>query len=162
MSVSKKRWDESRVMGNTSQTLFVKSCEKIGYTCIPSTLEVDIHNHIDYYVEKPNGELISVDVKGNNKLNEIWVEFNNVRGKRGWLYGDAKYIAFDMPELNGFSIVGRSELLARCEDIVEKVFVSKSESLRKLYQRKDRFDIISKIHHSDIIDLKSYRFIPYE
>jgi len=160
-SVSNKRYEDSKVMGNTSQTLFVKACEKINYKCTPSTIEVDMYSHIDYYVETPEGRLISVDVKGNNKLEEIWIEFNNVRGKEGWLYGKANYIAFDMPELNGFVVVGRNELRERCEGIVDKVFVSKSEALRKWYQRKDRFDIISKIHLTDFQDLKSYRIIKY-
>jgi len=159
--VSNKRYEDSKVMGNNSQTLFVKTCEKINYKCIPSTVEEDMYSHIDYYVETPEGRLISVDVKGNNKLEEIWIEFNNVRGKEGWLYGKANYIAFDMPELNCFVVVGRNELRERCEGIVEKVFVSKSEALRKWYQRKDRFDIISKIHLTDFQDLKSYRVIKY-
>jgi hypothetical protein len=156
-----KRRESSNNMGNTSQTLFVNACEKINYKCIPSTIEDDMYSHIDYYVETPEGRLISVDVKGGNKLDEIWVEFNNVRGNHGWLYGKATYIAFDMPELNGFVIVGRNELRERCEGIVDKVFVSKNEALKKWYQRKDRFDIISKIHLTDIEDLKSYRLIKY-
>ena len=66
-----------------------------------------------------------------------------------------------MPELNGFVMVGRNELKDRCEQIVEKVFVSKNEAIRKLYTRMDRMDVIAQIQLNDIKDLKSYKLIFY-
>ena len=70
-----------------------------------------MHSHIDYWLAmNPDGKKWGVDVKGNNLPDEIWVEFKNVRGNDGWLYGGATIIAFDMPEEGGFSIVDREEL----------------------------------------------------
>ena len=58
----------------------------------------DMHMHVDFW----HGD-VGVDVKGNNLPDEIWVEFINVNGKKGWLHGEAKYIAFDVPELRDSS-----------------------------------------------------------
>ena len=75
-----------------------------------------MHEHIDYWLAmNPDGRKWGVDVKGNNLPDEIWVEFKNVRGNPGWLYGGAAIIAFDMPEEGGFSIVDRQELAFFCE-----------------------------------------------
>lgn len=158
--ISNNRKEYSDNIGKKSEQLFVQACNKIGYKCIKTDKNTDIYDHIDFYVERPDGTT-SVDVKGNNTINCIWVEFKNVKGNDGWLYGKSKYIAFDMPELNGFVLVNRNELKNRCEDIVENVFVSKSEAFKKLYTRLGRMDVISQIRLKDISDLKSYKIINY-
>ena len=62
--------------------------------------------HIDCYV---NG--YGVDVKGNRHLETIWLEVKNVNGNKGWLQGDAYYIAMFVMELDCFSIYKRTDLL---------------------------------------------------
>ena len=158
--ISKERRDYSKKIGNDTENLFISACTKLGYSCIKSDIKTDIYQHIDFFIDRPNGR-VSVDVKGKNTIDSIWVEFKNVKGNQGWLYGKANYIAFDMPELNGFVMVGRNELKDRCEQIIEKVFVSKNEAIRKLYTRMDRMDVIAQIQLNDIKDLKSYRLISY-
>lgn len=158
--ISDNRREHSNNIGTKAEQLFVSACSKIGYKCIKTDKNTDIYDHIDFYIERPNGTT-SVDVKGNNTIDSIWIEFKNVKGNDGWLYGKAKYIAFDMPELNGFVLVSRNELRDRCENIVEKVFVSKSEAIKKLYTRFGRMDVISQIKLADISNLKSYRIINY-
>lgn len=158
--ISKSRKDYSKEIGDNTEDLFVSACSKLGYACTKTNASIDMFDHIDFYIDRPSGRT-SVDVKGNNTIDSIWVEFKNVRGKDGWLYGKAQYIAFDMPELNGFVMVGRNELKDRCEEIIEKVFVGKNESIRKLYTRYGREDVIAQIQLNDISDLKSYRLIKY-
>lgn len=160
-SVNKDRKDYSDKIGSETQNNFVKACESVGYVCSKSTELVDIKEHIDYYITRKNNTKTSVDVKGGNHPKVIWVEFNNVNGEKGWLYGKAELIAFDMPELSGFVIVETKELQEVCDIIVEKVFVTKQEATRKLYQRNGRRDVISRLELTDIMKLKSYKLLKY-
>ena len=160
MSVSQERRQYSLNVGNDAEKRFVASCEKVGYKCEKSDEGVDIYEHIDFWVDRIENKT-SVDVKGGNHPKVIWVEFNNVNGENGWIYGSAEYIAFDMPELEGFVMVTRTELLRHCDKVVEKVFVSKEEATRKLYQRKGRKDVISRLELFDLQGLNSYKILKY-
>jgi hypothetical protein len=92
-----------------------------------------------------------------------WVEFKNVRGDKGWLYGGANIIAFDMPEEGGFSIVDRQELAFFCEKHVRNEFVDhKRDAYLKKYTRRDREDVISILKLHDIKNLMSYRVWEYD
>ncbi len=153
----KKKLNESKVSGDYIENKFVKSCEAINYKCISSDDNTNIYKHIDFFIIRPDGTKTTVDVKGGNHLNVIWVEFKNVRGDIGWLYGDAELIAFDMPEMICFLILKRIELLKKSESIVEKVFVGKLEANKKLYQRNGRQDVISRLEFSDIEDIVIYK-----
>jgi hypothetical protein len=114
--------------------------------------------HIDYIVTKNNTE-IAFDVKAMKKISRssskfssdlVWVEFKNVSGKDGWLYGKSQYIAFERED--DYVIVYRKKLLDFCEKNVkkEKVFYSK-DALYKMYTRDGRKDIISIIRMNDLI-----------
>jgi hypothetical protein len=158
--VSKERRQYSNQMGDITAQRFVEACDAIGYTCMKSDRNTDIYDHIDYFVARVNDET-SVDVKGGNHPNTIWVEFKNVHGNEGWLYGKAEYIAFDMPELGGFVMVSRTDLARLAEKIVEPVFVSKQEATRKYYQREGRQDVISRLELTDLQKLVSFKVLHY-
>jgi hypothetical protein len=158
--ISKERRQYSNQVGDLTAQRFVDACEAIGYTCEKSDRDTDIYDHIDYFVTRVN-DMTSVDVKGGNHPSTIWVEFKNVHGNDGWLYGKAEYIAFDMPELGGFVMVGRRELARLSEKIVEPVFVTKQEATRKYYQRAGRQDVISRLELGDIQRLVSFKILKY-
>jgi hypothetical protein len=142
---------------------FVRAARKKGLLVTKSTHTEDIHDHIDYWLAIKNGGKWGVDVKGNNLPDEIWVEFKNVRGNQGWLFGGATIIAFDMPEEGGFSIVDREELALFCEKHVSKEAVSdRREAYLRRYTRKDREDVISILKLHDIKTLVSYRVWKYD
>ena len=159
--IRQERKEYSDKIGLETQDMFVAACNKVGYTCTKTSDNQDINEHIDYYITRKNNTKTSVDVKGGNHPKVIWVEFYNVQGYEGWLHGKAELIAFDMPELSAFVIVDRKELLELCEKIVEKVFVPKQEATRKLYQRKGRRDVISRLELTDLMKLKSYKLLKY-
>ena len=161
MNLSEERRAYSNKVGSDTENMFVKACEAFGYICKKSDDNTDMYSHIDFFITRTDGSLTSVDVKGGNHPNTIWVEFKNVSGSDGWLYGQAEFIAFDMPELEGFVMVKRKELVDNCEKIVEKVFVTKQEATRKLYQRDGRKDVISRIHLTDLLKFESYKLICY-
>jgi hypothetical protein len=147
MSVSQSRMASSRMEGNLCESRFAAIFPGIK----PSTKEENIFKHIDFFL--PDGT--SVDVKGKNKPDEIWVEILNVKGNKGWLYGEADIIAFELVEVGGFVMVNTDELRVFVAKHVQKEFTSKHESYRKLYRRKGRLDIITKLYITDIMSLPS-------
>lgn len=159
--ITKDRIEHSEKMGKKAVDLFIDACTSYGYEFFKTSAETDMFDHIDYYIVRPDKTKTSVDIKGGNKIDEIWVEFKNVAGDKGWLYGEAELIAFDMPEKQGFYVVKRKDLLSLSVSIVEEVFVSKEFAHRKLYQRKGRKDVLTKLHLDNLITIRN-NFIPYK
>lgn len=116
--------------------------------------------HIDFIIhsKKVNKE-VKIDVKAlkriNRKDNEqnsnyIWVEFKNVQGRNGWLYGDNDYIAFQNND-NSFSLVETDKLANMCENKCNNGITTKStDVLYKRYTRKGRKDELSMIKFEDL------------
>jgi len=163
--VSQGRREYSNRQGNESARRFVEACQSIGYETRKSTREEDIYDHIDYWVKRRNYKNdpieSGVDVKGGNHPECVWVEFKNVNGDKGWMYGEAEFIAFDIPEVGGFVVVLRKDLAAYAELVVERTFVDKKNAYRKFYQRAGRQDVISLLYLEDLKQLKSYKVLKY-
>lgn len=157
---SRKKY--SSTTGRVAEVRFTRCAKHLGFGVLKSTDQDDMYLHIDYWLSKDGEGRWGVDVKGNNLPDEIWCEFKNVRGEKGWMYGGASIIAFDMPEEGGFSVVDRKELKNYCEDHVEDVVVShKKNAYKKKYTRHDRLDVITRIKLSDLKSLPSYRVWKY-
>lgn len=161
---SKARRQYSNATGRMAEVRFVRAARQKGLLVAKSSHTEDMHEHIDYWLAMAgNKKKWGVDVKGNNLPDEIWVEFKNVRGNDGWLYGGATIIAFDMPEEGGFAIVDREELAFFCEKHVsDEVVTDKRNAYLKKYTRKDRQDVISILKLHDIKNLVSYRVWEYD
>lgn len=114
-------------------------------------------NHIDFY-----SNLGTFDVKSTKRVSRndkkytqelVWLEFKNVQGREGWLFGSADYIAFERKD--DFLVVKKNFLQglasSKC-DIANKVNNS-SDALYKGYQREGRKDLISLIKVEDILNL---------
>ncbi len=144
--------------GLITENDFVKEAEKRNYEVIKSSKRDDMYKHIDFYLKK-NGKAFSVDVKARKKTSRsdksfddeyTWVEFKNVAGGAGWLYGEANYIVFEREK--EFIFIDRKELLKFCLDSVEDEHVRHaSKAIYKKYQRLDRKDVISRIKLDDAI-----------
>ena len=159
---SKARRNYSNSTGRVAEVRFKRAAEKLGFKVMKASPKEDMHKHIDYWLIYTDRKH-AVDVKGNNLPDEIWCEFKNVRGKPGWMYGNAHIIAFDMPEEGGFSVVDRQELAFWCEKHVRDIFVKdKKDAHLKKYTRRDRLDVITRLNLEDIKLLQSYRVWPYE
>ena len=150
--VSSGRRAYSWAEGKRAEGLFVTLMEKRGNDVEKSSARVDIKQHIDYYV---NG--VGFDVKGNRHLDCIWLEIANVRGDDGWLKGEAEYIAFHFPELDEFIIFKRQDLLEWVQQNITEYTEDKKDYL-KLYTRKGRNDLMTKISLLDTKDFK-YRLL---
>ena len=118
----------------------------------------DMTRHIDLYVIK-NGIKYGIDVKGikrhsrqdTRKDDSVhWIEIQNVKGKKGWIYGEAVYIAF----LTNTSIlyVPTSNLRRLTEEKIKgKIITNTNPNCCYIpYQRQGREDIIFKIPTEDL------------
>tara|TARA_R110000824_G_scaffold49606_2_gene139258 strand:- start:935 stop:1444 length:510 start_codon:yes stop_codon:yes gene_type:complete len=158
--------------GNNGEKRFRDIVESFGLTAREATFKENVHDHIDFFVKGESKNLsdfgFSVDVKARKRTSRgsdeyddeyTWIEFKNVQGKRGWLYGKADKIAFEIEA--GFLMVDRGELAKWCE---EKVDFKKSArnaytAIYKVYTRKGRNDLITRIKTEDIRNLSSCRLI---
>jgi len=150
MKISPAFLDLSRKIGREGEALFVDACQKRGLTWKQATQEENMYQHIDFYVS--NGELeFSVDVKGAKE--QVVLEYKNVRGNDGWIYGKAQYIAFLSPSKDHFLLVPRKKLLDLAKRFKTAPYGYKE--LYKLYSRKDRNDLMTFVKWEDIAKLKN-------
>jgi hypothetical protein len=118
----------------------------------------NIHKHIDKYVTDETGTW-SVDIKARKKTSRrnsqaqddwIWIEFQNVRGNTGWLYGDADRIAFEAQD--NFTIVEKDSLIKYVENVVDmgKSVKYSSQAQYRTYRRAGRNDLLTMVELSEI------------
>lgn len=144
--------------GMLAENTFVSIFEK-RFKVVPASYTQQIKEHIDYIIYDSN-KFFTVDVKAKKKFTkedkEVWIEFKNVNGNKGWIYGNATMIAFERE--NDFILVGRSKLKDLCESLVDLNNPTKDKynALYKAYTRENRKDVISKIMFKDIIDNLKY------
>ena len=164
---------------------FQELIRKKGWKYQSASKHEDMHEHVDCHVTIMNGSTavrsVSIDLKGtkyNSRQNEgkvecmcQYIEFMNVRGDRGWLFGKSEYIAILNETEDQFYLIERKALIAFCEDlfgikltgdikeIEKKLFavdrwVQKSyQSHHKLYRRYKRQDIVTQIDMNDVKSL---------
>jgi hypothetical protein len=149
-------------IGSRAERIFISLAVSKGFEVSPSKVSENKINHIDFFLKKEN-VVKSVDVKARKKLSAYdssynddwtWVEFQNANGFKGWLYGDADYIAFEKECV--FLMVDRISLLHLSESLVDrsKDFAKRSSDAKyRIYQRRDEEEI-SLIKTSDIKKLK--------
>lgn len=119
-------WESFVAMGRNDEAFVAKQVlEQLGGTISVATSDEDMNKHVDFWWTKPDRTTVGVDVKGMRKRsrydlrpdNDItWLEFQNVNGAPGWLYGEAKYIAFRRIGLTAF--VDRVKLVTYAENLI--------------------------------------------
>ena len=151
--------------GKRAEMCFKGLAERRGYTVIQTSAASNIREHIDFILARDDEpDKTAVDVKARKKVSRysdeyddenVWIEFNNVRGNLGWLYGKADKIAFERDF--DFVLVDRESLREYCEATVSPVLVkSTEEAIYKSFQRKGRKDIISRVPMKDILHPYSF------
>lgn len=129
-----------------------------GFKVWDSTREEDIKKHIDFYVEGSDGGVYSMDAKAMKSVDHgrtyqdvyAYVEFKNVRGGPGWIYGDVDYFAFERE--SSVIIISQKNLLAFS---LSKVDLNKrvyrlEDAHYKVYGRPSRKDLFSLIKLDDL------------
>lgn len=151
---------ESQKMGESAENFFEKLAKQKNLNPIKATKKQQI-SHIDFILTAKNDIKYLVDVKARKKSCRtdsgvsdelVWIEFRNVAGNKGWLYGAADYIAFERE--NDFIIVSRLNLITLCDRLVNKNLKTNTskDALYKVYSRVGRNDEISMIKMQDILD----------
>ena len=121
--------------------------------------EENIHEHWDVKDEKGNTYDVKAMKKYRSHNSDVtdrlhFIELKNVNGKTGWLYGRAKYIAF---ETRGWWIVvDRNQLAAFVNANVPKTKdrVAEPEPY-KLYTREGRDDLMTILPTVDLLSIAS-------
>lgn len=149
--------DENFVMEATSRTL--------GGECSKASKEEDMHKHIDFWWNSPKKGRIGIDVKGMKKAKRSdkefddtiqWLELKNVLGNKGWLYGEAEYIAFRTKKKILFVLRDKlREFAEKCVEGKEMVFKCPREFYIP-YQRWGRLDMVIKVPTSDVEALADF------
>lgn len=146
--------------GESAENSFQKIAILKGFLIKKANLKQQL-SHIDFILTAKNNLKYLIDVKArkkssrsDSKVNDelVWIEFKNVSGKQGWLYGAADYIAFERED--DFIIALRSNLVTLCERLVNKNLKTNTskDALYKIYSRSGRNDEISMIKMQDILD----------
>lgn len=161
---------ESLARGGYGERTFVDILHERGFSFKEIRGKKQWTMHIDFVFWKGNREW-SVDVKALKKVSRkdkelnptiIWVEFKNVRGNNGWLYGQADYIAF---EFSDHFIVVETKLLADLSEklVDKKKRVSKAkDALYSVYTRRGRQDEISMIQTEDLLQIPHQKVLKVE
>ena len=135
--------------GASAESNFKKSIDGFFGSNIELT---GVHNgqfdHIDFRCNVS----MDVDVKSIKDPESLWIEFKNIAGNAGWLYGRATHFAFERKE--GFLIVSKWDLIQLVDSLVDKdTHVNSPKAcMYKMYSRKKygRDDLLSKIHPDDL------------
>ena len=139
-----------------AEVRFQRAARAKGLHVTKSSHTEDRHEHIDYWLAMAGQESRwGVDVKGNRHLETIWLEHTNVNGNKGWLRGDAFYIAMFIIELDCFSIYKRTDLLKYINDNVKEESTNKYEYLKFYTRRKwGKKDKVVKVKYDYIKHLE--------
>lgn len=108
---------------------------------------------------------VRVDVKAMKRINRSdeqpstdfhYVEFKNINGDYGWVYGYADFIAFETE--HSFIMVHRERLLGWCmAKIVSKEILSTPQEY-KWYRRENRSDLMTLIPVLDLMKISTCKY----
>jgi hypothetical protein len=164
--ITKQRKNRTR----ETDRIAVKRYRKVWPDAKKSTDEVDMFDHVDFWHVR-EGEKFGVDLKGNKCPDQLWVEFKNVNGDKGWIDGKAKWIVYEIPEMGGFAGVERVKLREWCVENVETKRVQNArDAYKMIYSRsawakgngEPQEDLITYITIHDLKEIETYWFQPYK
>ena len=116
--------------------------------------EQDMNEHWDVCVRYDVKMVKRKNRSGDYDENIHWIEIKNVNGDKGWIYGEADFISFELEDY--WVVVRRTDLIDfvhdKCKD---KKYCTKPE-LYKLYSRNGRKDLITLVKSIDLM------YIAYE
>jgi hypothetical protein len=160
--------ERSVTMGENAEVAFDKAMKAMGCNVQESSKYENRVKHIDRWivplkwVDKSGWRKhsVAVEVKGMKRISRgspnpqskwLWVEFKNVAGGPGWLYGDAMLLATEVED--GFYLLYLKSLREWAEWKVDRDAKVQypNQAKYKSYSRKDRDDEMSLIQLEDFI-----------
>lgn len=109
---------------------------------------------------------ITIDVKARKKIRRsdaepsqtmTWVELNTAKGQKGWLYGKADLIAFEL--VHYWALCSRTELV----ELIDRKgipVITAEPTLYHYYRRKDKLDLLVLVSIEDICSIS--KLIPHD
>lgn len=156
--------DKSGLDGLSVEKRFEKWCVKRGNRVYEPPKQVNIEDHIDVIIYDKKDNRHTADIKAQKRIHRssdkqlswTWVEFTNVNGKAGWLYGKADYIIFSLNK--GWLFVKLNKLKDLSERLVDMDTIVKTPQAAKykIYQRPGRKDKIALIEIGEIKRIGNY------
>jgi hypothetical protein len=163
--------------------MFREKIEARGWIYKKSTRDEDMYDHVDCHVSViDNGRIVrqlKVELKGKkytsrgnegNPQEECqYIEFMNVRGDKGWLFGEAHYIAIEGDKK--FYFIERTDLIKFSEELfkvnlnqsIEKIeedlsmhIWSSRPTIHKIYRRQGRQDLVTQISIEEVKSLAKF------
>ena len=160
--------ERSVTMGENAEVAFDKAMAAMGCHVQESSKYENRVQHIDRWmvpekwVNKSGWrkQSVGVEVKGMKRISRrspnpqsewLWIEFKNVVGGAGWLYGDAMLLATEVED--GFYLLYLKSLRAWAEWKVDRNAKVQypNQAKYKSYSRKDRDDVMSLVRLQDFI-----------
>jgi hypothetical protein len=150
----------SKQLGTDAEKLFSTTCNSLSKPFRFATPFENKKRHFDYIV-KDNSKYLKIEVKSMKARHRgedpdpsiVYVEIYNIDGGPGWVYGDADYIAFQLPDK--FLCVSRVELVWKVNSMVSKLpFVTKSGIEYTLYGRSNRKDMVVVLPIHEIMSIR--------
>lgn len=140
--------------GERAEKLFASLILNIGGKATPSSF-IEQLKGIDFHVDLCG----KVDVKSRRRNRDgfdsadaslIWIELKNVQGRKGWVYNEADYIAFERSK--EFLVVKRLSLVDLIDNIVDldDMVLSPDECMYNVYSRVGRKDLLTKVTVDDL------------
>lgn len=140
----------TKKMGMNAEKLFEDILNKFNIDYSNASINEEKKEHWDFKVndeiklKKGKYEVKSAKAKARGLEKDfslIYIEFKSVGGNKGWIYGEADYIAFEIPE--GFLIFERKKLLNYISCLFNYMPYSNcSGEIGTLYTRKNRNDLV--------------------
>lgn len=151
---------KAKAIGDSAVNQIEQMAADREYEVKKASRDEDMYDHFDYRFIKGE-QVIKVEVKAMKRVSRsdssgqetwIWVEFKNVQGEKGWLYGKADYVAFELED--AFLFVDRKDLVKVSEKVVDMDTIVKKpfDAKRKCYRRRNRPDeLVAMLHITDIL-----------
>ncbi len=140
----------TKKMGMEAEKSFERILNKLNISYLNATKTEEKTEHWDFKIDdnfnlkKGKYEIKSAKAKSRGMekdYNIIYIEFKSVGGNKGWIFGDADYIAFEIPE--AFLIFPRIKLLNYISYLFEFMkYSNKSGNIGTLYSRNNRDDLV--------------------
>jgi hypothetical protein len=166
--------DERSVQAGESGERAFERCARPKFELKPASRHDQTVKHIDYWASpkgwRPNldkGESISskpwygIEVKAMKRISRksprpqskwLWVEFKNINGGLGWLYGQATFLAAEVQD--GFYLLNLKSLRSWCEVHVDREakVTEPGKAQYKSYTRRNREDEMSLVELQAYVD----------
>ena len=140
------------------KSLFIELAKSRGYIVHKPSFGQK-KNNIDLVLEGQINKKpikVTVDIKKRNSKNGnkwVWIEYENSKGRDGWIYGSAQFIVFETPQ--SFIFVNRKKLLnwLSASQMVrwDMPYVTNPWSAKyRLYRRHGAQETITQIQVEDL------------